>query len=274
MISLVLKHNNNVEFIDANELVGELDVDDTFPIASYSRLFLTKLTNVNKMIYLDCDSLVLGELYELWDTDLQGYMFAGVMDAVSTFYREEIGLKKTDIYVNAGVLLMNLEEMRRNNWISKVKEFIIKFNGSVPHHDQGIINGISKGKIKTVHPKFNVMDIYYKYSLDQMERMSSIKFPYTNKEYNDAINQPVFVHYTAGFYGRPWDIKCKHPKKDEYLDHVILCGYDLSSFLVDKPLNKNAMIMSSLYNLLPFSLYLLVYKLTVKRKAEKFRKRS
>ena len=52
--------------------------------SAYVRLAVSKnLDNIDKFIYIDCDTLILQNLEELWDTDIDGYAVGGVSDAMS-----------------------------------------------------------------------------------------------------------------------------------------------------------------------------------------------
>ena len=69
---------------------------------------------LDKALYLDCDLVVNGPLKELWQTDITDYICAGVPDLwiENIYYKPEIGMSLDELYINAGVLLLNLKKMR------------------------------------------------------------------------------------------------------------------------------------------------------------------
>ena len=79
-------------------------------IATYYRLKLASLLpNVDKIIYFDCDMVVNSDLQELFDTNLDEYLVAGVQDINKKI------IKKNPYYVNAGMLVFNLDLIRKCN---------------------------------------------------------------------------------------------------------------------------------------------------------------
>ena len=120
-----------------------------------------------------------------------------------------------------GMMVLNLKKMREDNITDKCLKFIKKYKGSVPHHDQGTINAVCNEKILVIHPKYNVQSPMFTYTADKIKKMYKIKQYYSQEEIEDAIKNPVFIHFTDGFFNRPWNRNCSHPKKDIYLKRLI-----------------------------------------------------
>lgn len=257
----VESYNKNITFINASFLTGNIVVDDAIAISSYSRLFLTRLSELDKIIYFDCDSLVNGDLLPLWNIDLSDCYFAGVLDFVDVYFRTILGLSSDYPYINAGMLVMNLKEMRNDEWENKVLDMIKRYKGTIPHCDQGIINVLSNGKFKIVKPKYNVLPDYLLHSIDGI--MNSYQFVnyYSVEDIIEARNLPVFIHFAAGFYGRPWDKKCTSPLKQLYLNMIEKSGYSLDEILYDVPENKHMVFFRNIYQKYPHWIYVLIRKL-------------
>ncbi len=85
----------------------------------WHRLFLPELLPaVAACLYLDADTLACDSLEPLWLTDLSGYWLGAVTNVFQPNHRgrpKELGLPSRDVYFNSGVLLMHLEEMRRDD---------------------------------------------------------------------------------------------------------------------------------------------------------------
>ena len=95
-------------------------------LSAYIRILMPHLLpNLDKIIYLDGDVVVEKPLSDLYHLDLEGASWAAVADLKPFFtpgYVEEIGFDQ-DIhrYANSGVMLLNLDELRKNNINAKVK---------------------------------------------------------------------------------------------------------------------------------------------------------
>ena len=216
--------NRRIFFIEINAKLEffkrKYGIPPSIAISSYSRLFLTELLepNINKVIYADSDAIFLNSLAELWSADFNNFMVAGVKDIVEMGFKKEIGLSKEDIYVNAGFLLINLKKWRDENTFTKFMEVILQHAGSVPHHDQGILNSVFRNEILVLPPKYNVVSTYYEFSeVAKLKSYFSLDHYYTQKEFDDAKQHPVFLHFTPSYSKRPWFLHSRHPKKDDYL---------------------------------------------------------
>lgn len=93
-------------------------VTKQYPQEMYYRLLAPHLLprELNKILYLDPDTLVINPLRPLWETDLQGCLFAaaahsGKTDLVNSVNRMRLGTHHD--YYNSGVLLINLAAGRQ-----------------------------------------------------------------------------------------------------------------------------------------------------------------
>lgn len=211
---------NIVDISDIEELlpVG-VDVAN-LSISTYCRLFLAELlpASVNEVLYLDCDTLVGDNITEISDyVKSDDWYIAGVEDTMYPYMKRGIRLGAKDLYINAGVLYINLKRWRSDNVIKLFIEFIKSFNGSVPHLDQGVINGVFQtGKIK-LPLRYNVQSPIYaihRYS-DLIDYFSLSSF-YSPKEVKEAKLKPCIIHFTSFFVERPWFSFCLHPFRSQY----------------------------------------------------------
>ena len=264
LINIALKYKRNVEFIELKEICNGLKTDNSFPISSFSRLFLSNLTNIDKIIYLDCDSIVNNSFYDLWNENIEDYYIAGVLDTINSFYKTTVGLQHESNYINAGLLLINLKKWRDDKIESKFLDFINLYNGSVPHHDQGTLNAICNDKIYILHPKYNLMPPMLIYNENKIKKLYSLNQYYSQKELDEASENPVFIHFTADFYNRPWFKECSHPMKNIFLKYFNKTAWKYQ--FEDKKLTKNARIMYLLYKFLPFKIYNIINKFIAYRK--------
>lgn len=221
---MVESYKRNIIFINFEKYKQYLNLNMQWniSISSYARLFICSMlpSNIDKVLYFDCDTLILDDLNELWNEELMDFYVAGVCDTVPSNIKQSIGLNNTDFYINAGILLVNLEKWREDNLEKKLLNFIQNHNGSVVHHDQGVINGVIKNK-KILPLKYNLMTSYLMMSRDDIIKYYNVEdYFYDQNEIDYAIKNPVCIHFTPGFTTRPWMKGCKHPMAYLYWDYA------------------------------------------------------
>ncbi len=99
---------------------------------AFLRLFSDRLDEIpDKIIYMDTDMMVNGDLKELFDTDIQGYELGVVLDRYGRFF---INRK----YFNSGMLLINKPEIVASQLFERVKEMCLTKKFAFP--DQSALN--------------------------------------------------------------------------------------------------------------------------------------
>lgn len=216
LYSIAEKYNRSFCIMDVNDLkLPEKLYTTTYPKSAYSRLFAYDLLpkDIEKVVYLDCDIIVMGNIQELYDKDVSNYAFMAVQDYLSNGYKRKIGLKNTDTYINTGVMLLNLKKLREMPIAERIEKFVDKYSAAICHADQDIFNGIFQGEFKVLPLYFNVMTQINQYSYDQFIRTWHSTDYYTKEEIEYAKANPRIYHYTACLMDiRPWfaDSKVKN----------------------------------------------------------------
>lgn len=213
--------NAGIRFISFEKWRNSLKLDMTWNISvsSYARLFVADMLDedIERILYLDCDMIIASSLKELWKTDLSGLVAGVVQDAVPDSVKTAVGLSAEDKYFNAGMLLIDLEKWRSENIQEKITAFLDEKKGRVVHHDQGVLNGVLKGRVKFVPLRYNLMTIHYildrKHINKYFENHAGF---YGEDEIASAKKEPAILHYTPSFTCRPWVKGCKHPLKGLY----------------------------------------------------------
>ena len=208
------KEKGEIYFYDISNLEKMLGikVPDTIAVSAYARLFIPSIlpADIDRILYVDCDTLICSSLKSLWTITINNNLIAGVIDPLPNHIPKiKIGIEEDTPYFNSGVLLINLKLWREENLQQQFLTFLYRHNGHVHHHDQGIINAVCDGRKRIIHPKFNVMSTFYshKYSV-----MNSCNTPfYSEKDIVNAKMNPVIIHFTEDFYNRPWIKNSKHP---------------------------------------------------------------
>ena len=133
-----------------------------FSIVTYYRLFIASLfPQYDKIIYLDCDLVVLGDISELYFTNIgDNILGAGPEQFVQNtpefrLYAEKALGLDPDGYVNAGVLVINLEQFRKNEIEKKFIDLITKYDFDLLDPDQAYLNYLCEGKIYVLPNSWN-----------------------------------------------------------------------------------------------------------------------
>lgn len=261
------KYQANIEFLEFASIEEKIQTDGTFPISAFGRLFLDDFIKKDKVLYLDCDSVINGSYVELMKIDISQWLACAVQDNVSSYFKTTIGMKSKDVYFNSGVVLFNLKKWREENMQKKAIEMIEKFHGSVPHHDQGVLNAICYERILRLHPKYNYQCPMFEYKPKELQKMNPNY--YSEQELREAKENPIFIHYTEGFSNRPWRDTCTHPNRDLYLKYQAMTPF--AGQIEHATINKHSEIVYRAYRYLPFSIYRLFLYLILKIKLIKER---
>src|SRR5699024_10844753 len=97
---------------------------------------------INRVLYLDCDTLIVDSIRDLWNIDLEGNTIAALKDSFSKYYRKNISLDQNDIMFNSGVMLIDMDKWRQNKVEEKVLNFIKEKNDNVQLGDHGGNNDV------------------------------------------------------------------------------------------------------------------------------------
>lgn len=188
----------------------------------YNRLFLTEYLpdDVDRVLYLDSDTVIEQSLEDFWNQDLDGYYLAGVDDCLSSKYRKLVGLGEDGTYINAGMLLINVKEWRRDNVCQMFIDEVVRNNGFFIFNEQSTINSALSGKIKILPQNYNVNSLVYLYDYEELMKLRKpYHYSYSRDELMDARKYPVITHFTGNFYvrRRPWIENSDHPHSVAFL---------------------------------------------------------
>ena len=207
--------NMSVSFINVKRRiasVGDLFVDRHLSVETYFRFFVMDIfPNLDKILYLDCDTVVDADVAELFESDLGDKCIGAVrdVDIISLYPKENmtdpevhdnidsnIGLDDYRDYFQAGVLLLNLKQIRRKYTVSqlfkKAAERKWKFQ------DQDILNSLFKNDVKYLDIKWNTLYECF----NRMERVKLYAPHDMHSEYAEAKMAPKIIHYAGT--PKPW----------------------------------------------------------------------
>lgn len=209
-----------INFLEVKETFehGHLDAEHLAKTSFYRLLIPTLLSQHSKCIYLDADVVVNTDLTKLYRTDLEGFYIAGVRDVWYTYCAERIAyetqrlnLPSADNYINAGVLVMNLDELRKQGLQKTFVELSATFN------DQDILNICCCNNIKMLPFTFNVLTPFICRKNGRYDVEDIYADVYPEDERNAAMKNPAIIHYITP--KKPWNTP--HSPLSEYWQRYV-----------------------------------------------------
>lgn len=193
--------NYSIEYLKVSKTYFE-DTDITLQNITkptfYRLLIPNYLKQYDKCIYLDGDTICCNDILELYNIDLEDNFIAASKGAIINFNKlsvaEILDIPDATDYINAGVLVMNLELMRKKNMVEK---FIEHSEKRYPCQDQDVLNKCCYGKIKLLAMKNNV------YCNVFSAPKSIVEQRFNDVEIEEALSAPVIIHYPRE-YSKPW----------------------------------------------------------------------
>ena len=222
------KHVEHCEviFLMMNDKYKNEKVDARIKTPSYYRLELHNLLpNVSKIIWMDGDTGVFEDLTELINIDMKGNYILGFLDSLPNAI-EKFGIPNATVLC-AGVLLMDLDALRKNNMTEKFNKFIVEKRSEINQHDQTIINVVCQDKISTLPPKYGIWCFEAKIHALKHNNRQRPWLKYNEKEFLQAYSHPAILHYVwpKPYWRRKRPIFNKewwdYAKKSGFLEDVI-----------------------------------------------------
>lgn len=216
-------YDRKVCIISINNIEDYIDFDfDTNGWSSIilARLFLDKLLpqEVDRILYLDGDTLVLEDLGSLFYSDLGDKVIGMCPEPTVDKSRKEFLALKEYHYHNSGVLLIDLKKWRREEIGKKVIEFYQFHEGKLFAPDQDALNGALKEQIFTLPISFNYFNIYDVYPYKTLSELSKPTKFISQEDFNYFRKAPTIIHYLGE--ERPWRKGNTHRFKKEYLYYL------------------------------------------------------
>lgn len=206
-------------------------------MAPNAKAFLDKIMpeHVERVLFLDADTLVMGSIEELVRLDMGGAALAAVpQNWVSTIVRNG-GIRLysgSDIYFNSGVLLYDLAVWRREGCDKMVIDILHK-KKQFYTPDQTLLNNAIPARLQYQLPlKYN--HLTHHIHPRQERPYLNVGHIHTAEEIEEAIRHPVIMHCTGGDHqARPWHKGCWSYRKEEYLRYKALSPWKDTPLMFD-----------------------------------------
>ena len=165
----------------------------TWPIQTWYRILIPEILPqyIDKVLYLDTDTLLLSNLNGLFETDMTGKSIAATIDYQTIFdypferckYNSELG------YICSGVMLMNLNYWRHYNITERIIDWAHRNENRLKCPDQDAINFICKDNKIVLPMQYGIMDCFLTNPIFKKEG-------YT-EQIKDCLENPIIVHYNG-----------------------------------------------------------------------------
>jgi lipopolysaccharide biosynthesis glycosyltransferase len=212
----------NKYIVDEN-LISKFIVLDKWQSSVYYKMFFPLLVSseVDKLLYIDTDTVVNNPLTELFDVDLGNYPLAAVYDnyvKVQTL----IGINKEGNYFNSGVMLINTKVWIQQKISENAIAYLQKHPENIKYVDQCALNAVLINNWHKLPTKYNLIYSYVPkgVSISELKKFSTDK---------------VIIHYTIQ---RPWQFLCNNRLKYIYIKFLKQSKFTKNNYIVDYKFSK------------------------------------
>lgn len=208
MAQFVKEQNGEICFYDFDpNKASDLYLKKHLTVACYYRLYLPALVppEIDRLLYLDTDIVIIGDLLDLYKTDFKG-LPAAIVNYPAAEAKPELNIENPGDYFNSGVMLMNLSEWKGQHISERAIEFVQQNPEKCKLSDQDGLNAVLVGNYLKLPLKYNVT-------------LSDIPDNLGKKKHKEFLKDKVVIHFTRGGH-KPWKILGKN--KFRYLYHYYL----------------------------------------------------
>lgn len=198
----IRSYGNSIYFYSIDDVhVNSFITMSTWTSAVYYRLYFPFLLaeNMERVIYLDCDTIVLRSLDKLYCEDLGDCCVGAVYDNYVEV-QPLIGIEEKGEYFNSGMLLIDLPRWREAKISESAFSYLMNFPERIRFVDQCALNAVLRHRWKRLPEKYNFLYSYFPVEITSTDL--------------GAIEKNVdVIHFTLQ---RPWHMLCKNPFRDKY----------------------------------------------------------
>ncbi|MEC9094896.1 MAG: glycosyltransferase family 8 protein [Planctomycetota bacterium] len=224
----------NLEWVSLDsDRLNQFQVSHHVSHTAYYRLLLAEVlpSSFSKVLYLDCDLLVRGDLVELWETQMLGETVLAVRDVACPIvdaakgmenfrlanpylanyqpirnYRE-LGIQPDAPYFNSGVMLIDMQRWRDHQITEKLIKCLKDNEAYVWCWDQYALNVV-------LYDNWRPLSMQWNLGTHAFEYPDSRYSPVEKDQYQEMITDPKLVHFTTEW--KPWHYGIQHPYQDDF----------------------------------------------------------
>jgi lipopolysaccharide biosynthesis glycosyltransferase len=182
--------------------------------AHWHRLLAPELLpDLSRVIYLDSDLLVLDSLRELWESDLRGNHIGAVTNVFALEHLDRLEVRQLDspgAYFNSGVMLMDLQRMRRDGLVERLVRQAAE-GRQTDWFEQDALNVVLSCSRLPLHPRWNCMNSFFLYPW--------AAHVFGTDVVRAACDLPAIRHFEGPGSNKPWHMLCDRPGHERYADY-------------------------------------------------------
>lgn len=193
--------------------VADLPRMARIPPVMWLRILLPDLLpDIDRLLYLDVDTLALEPIDSLWSTDLGANLIGAVdnvLHADQAHRPAALGLPAGSRYFNSGVLLMDLHGMRREGIVGKLIDCARTRETELLWPDQDALNIVLGAQRMPLHARWNCQNSFFYWRPRSIETLGLSML-------DEALTAPAIVHFEGPSWAKPWHFLSDHPWRPEW----------------------------------------------------------
>jgi lipopolysaccharide biosynthesis glycosyltransferase len=216
-------------------LFQDLGISHHISHTAYFRLMAGQLlpVEIERVIYLDSDTLVQADLNQLWETNLHDHYCLAAVDIACPFVDadfhaasarsslpwltafnpipnwQSLGIDQESMYFNSGVMVLNLARWRREKIHRKLLSCLRENRAHVWCWDQYALNVVFANQWGRLESKWNQGAHVFEYPSESAS-------PIPSEEFASMRDEPAIIHFTTEY--KPWDFESTHPLRDRFFE--------------------------------------------------------
>lgn len=191
---------------------------------AYARLLIPDLlADKNRIIYLDCDTLVVGDITELGHKNMMEKPLCLAYDCCHNRYKRFLSLDEREGYYNTGVMILDIGRWKQKQCTERILWHMEHVRNEYPLVDQDFINVVLHDEICCLDMEYNYLSQYFLYPYDGLKKVYELDERYFyHKEHYAAPDEARILHFCGQTFIRPWYCNSKHPFKKKYDEYYSL----------------------------------------------------
>jgi lipopolysaccharide biosynthesis glycosyltransferase len=195
----------NLHFIDvdANEFTWAPLNRPHISVAAFYRLNMHKLlpSDIERVIYIDSDTIVVDSLLKLWNIDIGSKPIAGCADEGGVTQSIRLNLPLSHKYFNSGVMIFDLAKLRKSKLMDDIANLYQAREKEIILQDQDLLNIMFYDRTHILPLKWNINNVMFAFT--------NIRPSYSVEDAREAVADPGIIHFTGRI--KPWDTRCVNP---------------------------------------------------------------
>lgn len=233
-IQKLATENSSIEFIslakELDKIQGMFHLRDYYSKETYYRIFIPNLfPYYKKVLYLDCDITVLGDVAELYNHHIHGfYVGAAVEEVMQTYevfgnYVEKADGIKRENYFNAGILLINCRRWRKKLIAERFVDLLNRYKFRVVQ-DEDYLNVLCKGHVRWINLGWNKTSYKNENFDDKDLKLIHWKINWRPWKYKDVLYEEHFWKYAkmTDFYDQLINMRDSRTQADYDKDNLLM----------------------------------------------------